>query len=192
MAADELYAVRPLQVEDATAVGAVHIRVWRETYADHMPADYLAALDPRVSAERWRLRAEVDDPQARVLVAVAHHDETDEGAGHGEDEHGEGDEIVGMAAAGVTRDADAPTAWELYSINTIAEVHGSGLADRLLDAALGGRHASLWVLESNARARAFYRRRGFVADGAVKLHEATGLAEVRMVRRLGSDGLDGN
>lgn len=116
-------------------------------------------------AERFRMRVEVDDPGARVLVAV--------------DAEGE---VVGMATAGVTRDADAPTAWELYSINTVAATHGSGLADRLLDAATGARAASLWVLGTNARAQAFYRRHGFVVDGATKTHEGSGLPEVRMVR----------
>lgn len=154
-----------MRVEDAPAAGELHVRVWRETYAADMPAAFLAALDPAVSAETIRMRVEVDDPDARVLIAV--------------DEDGE---VVGMATAGVTRDADAPTAWELYSINTVAAVHGSGLGDRLLDAAIGARPASLWVLGTNARAQAFYRRHGFVADGATKVHEGSGQPEVRMVR----------
>lgn len=154
-----------MRVEDAPAAGVVHVQVWRETYAADMPAAFLAALNPTVSAEKIRMRVEVDDPDARVLVAV--------------DEDGE---VLGMATAGVTRDADAPTAWELYSINTVALVHGSGLAERLLSAAIGSRAASLWVLGTNARAQAFYRRHGFVADGATKVHEGSGLPEVRMVR----------
>ncbi|MEO7061496.1 MAG: GNAT family N-acetyltransferase [Lapillicoccus sp.] len=162
---EDRYAVRPMRGEDAAAAGEVHVRVWRETYAADLPAVFLAALDPAVSAERIRMRVEVDDPETRVLVAV--------------DEEGE---VVGMATAGVTRDKDAPTAWELYSINTIGEVHGSGLADRLLAAAVGSRPVSLWVLETNARAQAFYRRQGFVADGSTKVHEASGRPEVRMVR----------
>ncbi|MEO9151433.1 MAG: GNAT family N-acetyltransferase, partial [Lapillicoccus sp.] len=64
----------------------------------------------------------------------------------------------------------------------IAQTHGSGLADRLLGSALTDRPASLWVLEANGRARSFYRRHGFVADGAARVHEASGEPEVRMVR----------
>ncbi len=120
---------------------------------------------PVVSAERIRLRLEVDDPEARVVVAV----DAD-------------DEVVGLASAGVTRDADAAAAWELYSINAIGELHGSGLADRLLDAAVGTRTVSLWVVVANGRAQAFYRRQGFVADGATKVHESSGQPEVRLVR----------
>lgn len=118
-------------------------------------------------AERpgFRLRAEVDEEEARVLVAV--------------DDRGE---LLGMAAAGVTRDPDAPAAWELYSITTLARIHGSGVADDLLRAVVGDAAASLWVLRANGRARAFYRRHGFVADGVQRVHEGTGAPEVRMVR----------
>ena len=43
--------------------------------------------------------------------------------------------------------------------------------------------ATLWVVEGNARARAFYARRGFVDEGGRDVHPATGTPEIRMVRR---------
>jgi hypothetical protein len=53
----------------------------------------------------------------------------------------------------------------------------------LLDAAIGDRPASLWVLDDNPRAREFYRRNGFAPDGAEKLDERWGsIREIRMVR----------
>jgi len=163
------YAVRSLRVDDADSAAQVHVQVWRETYADDMSPEYLAGLDPQNSARRWRLRAEVEDPEALCFVAV--------------DGDGTGGEVVGMAAAGATRDRDAPTSWELYSINTLARVHGSGMADDLLAAVVGARDASLWVLTTNARAQGFYTRHGFVVDGARKPHPETGAEEIRMVRR---------
>jgi ribosomal protein S18 acetylase RimI-like enzyme len=164
------YAVRSLRVDDADSAAQVHVQVWRETYADDMSPEYLAGLDPQNSARRWRLRAEVEDPEALCFVAVDAEDST-------------GGEVVGMAAAGVTRDEDAPTTWELYSISTLERVHGSGVADDLLAAVVGARDASLWVLTTNGRAQAFYTRRGFVVDGARKPHPETGAEEIRMVRR---------
>lgn len=161
--------MRPLTVDDADAAGEVHVQVWREAYVHDFSKEYLAALDSQASARRYRLRAEVEDPEALCFVAV--------------DELGE---IVGMAAAGATRDEDAPTAWELYSINTLRRVHGSGVADDLLAAVVGQRDASLWVLTTNARAQRFYRRHGFSADGARKPHPPTGAEEIRMVRRRSS------
>ncbi len=38
----------------------------------------------------------------------------------------------------------------------------------------------LWVADPNPRAQAFYRKHGFVADGAVQV--ADGVREIRMVR----------
>ncbi len=113
-----------------------------------------------------RLRADVDEAQAVVCTAV--------------DDSGN---EVGMAAAGVTRDVGGPTDWELYSVNVVAAQRGTGLADALLAATVGERAASVWVLVSNARARGFYRRHGFTADGARRIHAASGEPEIRLVRR---------
>lgn len=163
------YAVRAPRVEDADEVGRVHMQVWREAYADHMPADFLAGLDPVKSAERWRLRFEMDEPDGIVVVAT-----------------GPDDEMVGFASAGPTRDEDAPTGWELYAINVLAAHHGTGVADELMAASIAERPATLWVVTDNARAQAFYRRYGFTADGATKLHDGSGTSEMRMVRRAGA------
>jgi ribosomal protein S18 acetylase RimI-like enzyme len=165
---DSRYAVRPARVVDADEVGLVHVQVWREAYAGHMPADYLEGLDPMKSAARWKLRFEMDEPDGTVLVAT-----------------GPDGEIVGFAAAGPTRDGDAPTDWELYAINVLADHYGTGVADQLIIAALAERSATLWVLNDNARAEAFYRRHGFSVEGATKLHDGTGASEMRMVRRSG-------
>ena len=69
------------------------------------------------------------------------------------------------------------------ALNLAAPARGTGVADRLLDDLVGGRDTSLWVLEGNRRARAFYARRGFVDEGGRDEHSATGAPELRMVRR---------
>ena len=117
------------------------------------------------NAGRWLIRLEVDEPGSRVAAAV--------------DESGT---MVGLATAGVTRDLDAPTAWELYSINVAAHHHGTGVADQLITAVIAERPATLWVVRENTRAQAFYRRHGFGVEGATKAHEGTGAREIRMVR----------
>lgn len=134
-----------------------------------MPADYLERLDPVKSAERWRLRFEMDEPDGVVVVAT-----------------GLDGEIVGFASAGPTRDEDAPTEWELYAINVLAAHHGTGVADQLMTAILAQRPATLWVVTDNARAQAFYRRHGFSLEGATKVHESTGTPEIRMIGRSAS------
>ena len=115
--------------------------------------------------EPWRLRFEMDGPDGIVVVAT-----------------GPDGGIVGFASAGPTRDEDAPTEWELYSINVMAAHHGSGVASQLIAAALARRPATLWVIRDNARADAFYRSHGFRVEGASQIHEGTGASEIRMIR----------
>ncbi len=92
--------------------------------------------------------------------------------------------LGGFGSAGPSRDEDAPTEWELYAVNLVPQARGTGVADRLLDELVGDRAATLWVVEGNARARAFYARRGFVDEGGRDAHPATGTPEVRLVRRV--------
>jgi ribosomal protein S18 acetylase RimI-like enzyme len=112
------------------------------------------------------LRLEVDEPESRVAAAI--------------DEDGT---IIGLATAGVARDEDALTAWELYSINVVAEQQGSGLADDLIAVTAGDADTTVWVLTENARAQSFYSRHGFRIQGAATVDEVTGVSEMRLVRR---------
>lgn len=58
------------------------------------------------------------------------------------------------------------TEFSLDHLYTAPGVHGSGLGQQLLDAALPqGRPAYLWVFSDNPRAIRFYERNGFAADG---------------------------
>jgi ribosomal protein S18 acetylase RimI-like enzyme len=127
----------------------------------------LTARPDEPPARGWRLRLEVDEPESRVAAAI--------------DEDGT---IIGLAAAGATRDEHALTAWELYSINVVAEQQGSGLADDLIRVTVGDSHSTVWVLTENVRAQSFYRRHGFRIEGATTVDEVTSVSEIRMVRRL--------
>lgn len=90
---------------------------------------------------------------------------------------------LGLATAGDTRDTDAPTAWELYSINVTAEQQGSGMADDLIRITAGSSDTTVWVLAGNLRAQRFYVRHGFLVEGASTTDEVTGARQMRMVRR---------
>ena len=93
-----------------------------------------------------------------------------------------GGRIVGFGTAGPPRDEPPVAERELWALYLLARARGTGAADELLAAVLGPVPASLWVLQGNARGRAFYRRHGFAEDGAHEVHPATGAAELRMVR----------
>ena len=113
----------------------------------------------------WTLRFDVDEPNAVVAVGVSP----------------DGEEL-GFASAGPPRDGDLEDGWELYALNVAPSAQGSGLARALVAATVGDRACVVWVLEGNGRARAFYRREGWVADGAERTHEASGRPEVRLRR----------
>jgi hypothetical protein len=59
--------------------------------------------------------------------------------------------------------------------------HGTGAGSALLEAVVDPEEsAALWVADPNPRAQAFYRKHGFVADGAAQVED--GMREIRMVR----------
>ena len=150
-------------LDDLDEMGRVHVQVWREAYAGLLPDDYLAALDPTFGPTRWRERFGTSEWVSWWLAR---------------DEDG----IAGMATSGPARDEDAPVSLELYAINVLRRGHGTGVADVLLDHAIGDRAAYLWVLDGNDRAQAFYRRHGFVDEGGRKPEPDTGVVEIRMAR----------
>ncbi len=167
------YELGPLRVDEADALGALHVAVWRSAYAGLMPADYLDALDPAERAAQWRDVARRADAHGwaggvRALVARS------EGR------------PVGMLAGGTPHDADPPAPYELWSLNVDPAFHGRGVAQALTAAALPDGPAYLWVLRGNARAIAFYRRLGFDLDGATRA-DPHGVEE-RMTRRRGASG----
>lgn len=157
-------ALRAAVPSDAVAGAALHVSCWREAYGPFVEA---ALLEERLSdAGRWvdAWTRQLAEGPPRVLA----------------DADGE---LVGFAVVGPGRDDDAPAATELYAMYTRAAWWGSGLGQALWDAVAPDEPCSAWVLEANARARAFYRRNGFVADGAREHYAGLDAWEIRMVRR---------
>ncbi len=144
---DSTIEIRTARPEDAEGIAVVHATSWRETYGrfvDDPDTSPWFAVDRRIGMWRQNLAEGTFD----TVVAAA------------------GDEIVGFAAVQRTPEPEAVRDEELTMLYVLAEHHGSGAGQGLLDAVLGDRPASLWVADDNPRARAFYTRNGFVADGA--------------------------
>ncbi|SDI39259.1 L-amino acid N-acyltransferase YncA [Arthrobacter subterraneus] len=148
--------------EDAYNIAQVHIQAWQETYAHLIPRETLARLDVETRAARW---AEIIG-RGTTGVWVA---KTGTGTG------------VGWAAASRKIDREAPRPLELEGLYVLAAHHGTGVGQQLLDAALKDEPAFLWMASDNPRADAFYRRNGFLPDGASKMHDLLG-TQVPIVR----------
>ncbi|WP_078947712.1 GNAT family N-acetyltransferase [Streptomyces griseus] len=160
---------------DCGRVSEIRVRGWQTAYRGLVPQSYLDGLSEKEDAERRRGRFGQGDGSVVNLVAE------------------EADEIVGWAAHGPYRDGDVRAAdAELYALYVDVDRLGGGLGRRLLTesvrqcAALGHERMYLWVLRDNARARRFYERAGFSADGAEEPFEVDGalVPEVRYVKRL--------
>jgi GNAT superfamily N-acetyltransferase len=92
-------------------------------------------------------------------------------------------ELVGIAMSGPPLDAGAAWARQLYVLYVYAADHGTGAGPALLEAVVDREESvALWVADPNPRAQAFYRKRGFVADGTAQVED--GVREVRMVRGM--------
>ena len=154
--------VRAARPEDAEAFAACHLACWREAYEELWGAERFDEFDVQRMAVRRRKEIEAGIAQHFL---------------------GELDgEVIGIAIAGPSRDADGPpTEQELYGIYVRAAHQGTGLADDLLDATLGDRPASLWVYRDNPRASAFNVHHDFIPDGDERT-DSVGILEIRMVR----------
>jgi GNAT superfamily N-acetyltransferase len=156
--------LRPAVPADAAAGADLHRACWREAYAPYVDA---GMLEQRLAdADRWLLAwtRQLTDGPPRVLAEAA-------------------GTPVGFAVAGPSRDEPPPAPAELYAIYTRAAWWGTGLGRALWEAVRPPESCSLWVLERNARAQAFYRRNGFVPDGAREHYAGLDAWEIRMVRR---------
>lgn len=167
--------VRAMTPADCDRVAEIRIRGWQTAYRDLIPASYLDALSVTRDAERRRALLARGDTGVVNLVA--------------EDDGG----VTGWACHGPYRDGEVRTRdAELYALYVDPGRVGEGIGRALLDEAVRGCAAAgharvyLWVLKGNRRARRFYERAGFEADGAEEPFEADGVAvpEVRYVREL--------
>jgi GNAT superfamily N-acetyltransferase len=165
-----MWAVRSANLDDCAAIAAVHVRTWQAAYRGHLPDELLDRLNVDERTEMWRKL--IVKPGRVLLVA----DDLD-------------GSISGFCDLIPSRDADAkPTTAEITAIYVSPDKWGQGIGQELLNAAEarargdGFSELSLWVLEANQRARAFYEKFGFVLDGSTKEDERRGGFVIREVR----------
>lgn len=166
--------VRRATPEDAAAIARVHVASWRVTYAS-LGEEFLASLDVNERIALWtRVLAE---GESQTFVA-----EADEA-------------IVAFVNLRPSRDEGAdPSTGEVVAIYAAPEAWGTGAGRALMAAALdelrqlGFADAVLWVLDTNDRARRFYERAGWAADGAEKdeIWRGAPIHELRYTRRIPS------
>lgn len=165
--------VRPPEVQDAAGMGVAHARMWLAHYGKFIDPKFLPRFDEAVLVGQWHHLLTNDLAGRRIAIAV---------------EHGR---VVGIAMTVPTIRTETVTApardREVSMHYLMPEYQGQGLGRRLLEYVVGPREpAQLWLpsgYEGEARAHRFYRRAGFLSDGAVTGKEVNyGLRLNRMVR----------
>jgi len=170
--------VRPASVDDAARIAEIHVLGWQAGYRGLMPQHYLDGLDPAQRVPRWVMSLRDGDWSRGGCLVVA----DDDGV------------PTGFANVGQSRDDDAEPGkvGEVMAIYLAPDSWGQGLGRELMAAGLrhlaklGYDEATLWVLDTNARARRFYEAAGLQPDGGIKVDESLGfpLRELRYRRSL--------
>lgn len=165
-------------LSDAPKLAEIHVAAWRAAYADQMPAEFLAGMCVEDRTTMWQKA--LSEPSPRVMAVSVN----------------EVGDPVAFCVCGPSRDQDAKGTdiGELIAINVHPSAwrkgHGKALCHWVLAHAKNQYWPSitLWVLRGNVRARAFYEKLGFEADGTEKQDtERLGFAldEVRYQMRIG-------
>ena len=157
-------------IADVPAIARVQVASWHGVYRGLMPDEVIDGLTVERRIAQWNGFFARDDADEAMLVAE--HDRS----------------IVGMASLGPCRDEDAsPATGEIRAIYVAPDHWDHGHGRELMDAAIawldgaGFADATLWVLDTNDRARHFYEAAGWSTDGAERIEDLYGarLAEVR-------------
>lgn len=151
--------------EEILGKAYVHWKSWQEAYADLLPQEFLKNTYTLERCQDWAVRY----PQ-NILVALVD------------------EQVVGFVCYGTSSQEDLQEAGELYALYVLADYYDQGIGYQLIQAALEKLQSyqivSLWVLEGNTRAIAFYEKVGFQFDGVKKVvHLGAERIEHRMILR---------
>jgi ribosomal protein S18 acetylase RimI-like enzyme len=192
--------IRAGSAADAAQVAAVQREGWFAAYDGIIAREIIDRVTAPDDGARIRQTFRTRRWQ-RMIVAVAANPETPE---PGESQATPAAPVVGYASFGpevdvlgaswphpVSRAGQEGLVAELYALYVRPARWSTGTGRALMDrviartSAAGYRDIVLWVLEENARARRFYERAGYSADGATNvLDRLGGVLEVRYRRAL--------
>lgn len=154
-------------IDDAAAIAEVHVAGWRWAYERLVPRAALHALSVEERTSMWRSILSLPENESAVWIARRQGN------------------VIGFVATGP--DAAEETAAVTHAIYLEPAVVGTGVGRALFGHAIedlrarGFASALLWVLESNARARRFYEKAGWLLDGTSR-PEPMGGCELQSVR----------
>jgi len=148
--------IREAVPADARAIAEIHVRSWQAAYRGQLTDSYLDGLSVDNRLEQHRRSLEEPPAEWRTWIAR------------------EGDAVAGFVVTGPSQDADATErTGEVYAIYLEPDRVGTGAGRELFEYAVEDLRerrfdaVTLWVLETNERARRFYEVAGWTHDGTV-------------------------
>lgn len=157
-----MISVRTATLDDSERIADIHVKTWQAAYAGVMPKDFLEGLDVVARQSMWRRAIEGRRPPGGIFLAEV------------------SGEVVGFTAVGSYRQPEGAldrTVGEVFAIYVAAEHWSTRAGHALMRAAVdhlaeqGVSEIRLWVLADNPRARRFYERFGYVADGETRVED---------------------
>jgi len=153
-------------------VARIHVESWNVAYRGIMPDDVIARTDLAYRTAFWTER--IADREWPVFLIE------------------EDGETVAFCQMIPTRDPedDRTRVGQIPSLHVLPHLRRRGYGRLLLDEVFAEfrrrdfTDVTLWVLEENRKARQFYERMGFKADGGAGTYPKTSVAEVRYRIRL--------
>ncbi|PYO91998.1 MAG: hypothetical protein DMD62_14360 [Gemmatimonadetes bacterium] len=164
--------IRRADAADVGAVARIHVESWNVAYRGIMPDDVIARTDLAYRTAFWTER--IADREWPVFLIE------------------EDGETVAFCQMIPTRDPedDRTRVGQIPSLHVLPHLRRRGYGRLLLDEVFAEfrrrdfTDVTLWVLEENRKARQFYERMGFKADGGAGTYPKTSVAEVRYRIRL--------
>ena len=165
--------IRESEVSDALGIATVHVKSWQKTYRGQVPDSYLDNLSIPERASKLEKMIE-ENRKKNVHNFVIEEDKL----------------IVGILAVGENTDNDLPSnVGQLYVIYIHPDHEGKGFGSMLMNKAIeilkedGYTKATLWVLDTNSKARSWYEHKGWKIEGKTKVDKRDGfnLNEVRYI-----------
>ena len=189
-----VYSIRQASPSDARAIACGHVDAWRWTYAKAIPTSALDMLSVDERAEAWRSMLLTKPRTVGVWVAEVTSDSLGRpseivGFAQAGPSRDSGGAPINSAVQGdlqadllPRRTATLPSSranedsevGELFAIYLLSKVVGRGIGKALMTKAEQFLHdgpyaeATLWVLDTNERARRFYEALGWRPDGATQ------------------------
>jgi ribosomal protein S18 acetylase RimI-like enzyme len=147
--------IRYADVNDAAVLGEIHALSWKVTYRGIVPDAVLDAITVEKMQQRFAKALGEGTEEDAIAFCTG--------------------QAAGFICLGKSRDADAAqSCGEVWGIYLRPECWRRGIGAQLMRWGLkelkrrGFEEATLWVLEENLPAHAFYEKMGFAPDNTVK------------------------